>query len=239
VSEGTSTTRRPVFGGRKNTVYRVDDRVGPAIVKVFSPERGDLAKKEFQMLEECIRRGIRVPKPLELRGLELYEECIEGTNASAVVDSVWSQYLSGDPASRESVKAVIDGVADWLAGFHRAFAFHATRGDSILKNFIIGPDGSVTGIDFEESVLENADSLDDLGELCSYVMSMHPAFSSEKISLASAFADRYWALSGIRPDHERLSHAVAKALRHYGAFRADGDVMVQWALRLESGETRL
>jgi hypothetical protein len=235
----SATTRRVSFPSRKNFVYRVDGSDRPIVVKAFSPERADLAQKEFHMLEECIRRGVRVPRPLALRGPELLEEHVDGVTASDGLDSLWNQYISGNPAARTPVSELVDGVAEWLAGFHRAFGFNTTRGDSILKNFIIGTDGSVTGIDFEESVMGSGNPLDDLGELCSYVISMRPAFTRERISLAATFADKYWSSSGTPRDQIGLARAISRALRRYSHFRTDPEEMIHWAARFESGDARL
>lgn len=225
------------YPSRKNTVFRaaVDGR--RLVAKVYAAERSHLAAKELSILQDCVRRGVRVPGPIGLRGRALLVELVEGANAAEQLDSLWEAYLAGDLAAAAAMTGLVDGVSGWLAGFHKAFGFKTVRGDAILKNFVLGVDGVVTGLDLEESMA--GDPIDDIGQLCAFVISMYPAFTAARFALAGRFADRYWDLSGTGRARAEVGPAVARALRHYSRFREDAAELVAWAERIERGEVRL
>jgi len=225
------------YPSRKNRVFKavVDGR--RLVAKTYSAERAHLAQKELSVLQDCARRGVRVPGPMGLRERALLLELVEGVNAAEHLDSIWAAYLSGDVAAEAAVTVLVDGVSGWLAGFHRAFGFKTVRGDAILKNFVLGVDGVVTGLDLEESMA--GDPMDDLGQLCAFVISMYPAFTEARFLLAKRFADRYWVLSGSDRPRSDLAPAVARALRYSSGFRKDASALVAWAERLERGEVSL
>jgi tRNA A-37 threonylcarbamoyl transferase component Bud32 len=217
-----------VYPSRKNMVFRVSLDGEIVIVKVYREGCGR-AEREFSVLERASEKGLLVPRPIGLRDFGILMEFVEGDNAGAVFDSLWEE----DPNSPDAVLRRADfvhAVSAWLAGFHRAFAFSFCRGDSILKNFIVGPKG-LTGIDFEEAV--EGDPLNDLGQTCSYVLSTDPMFTDAKFQCAKDIFAGYESLAGTDRSEE-LSSKVAESLRYYSRFRRDGETLRAWASRIET-----
>ena len=214
------------YSSRKNTVFRARLDGEVVITKVYREGRGR-AEREFSVLERASEKGLLVPRPIGLRDFGILMEFVEGDNASVVFDSLWDE---------DSVDAIlrradfVHAVSAWLADFHRAFAFSLCRGDSILKNFIVGPRG-LTGIDFEEAV--EGDPLNDLGQTCSYVLSTDPMFTDAKFRCAKDIFAGYESLAGTDRSEE-FSSKVAESLRYYSRFRRDGETLRAWASRIET-----
>ncbi len=217
-----------VYPSRKNKVFRamVDGEL--VIAKVYAADR-TRAEREYSVLTRAFDHGLRVPQPLSLHEFGILMELIEGDGAGHVFDVLWSE----EPASAEVTIRRADfnrAISHWLADFHKAFAFKFTRGDSILKNFVVTPAGFV-GVDFEEAV--EGDPLNDLGQVCSYVLSADPPFTEAKFACAKEITSGYWRYSGLDRSGE-LGSKVAEALRYYSRFRRDGESLRQWASRIES-----
>jgi hypothetical protein len=138
----------------------------------------------------------------------------------------------GSISADEEVKLldIADGLGEWLARYHALFEFRLTRGDAIMKNFLVSG-GRIVGVDFEEASEE--DVIRDLGEMCSSILSMHPMFTVDKFAFCRRLSKRYFALTRTERDAD-LSTATAKALRHYASFRVDGGELAARAAVIES-----
>lgn len=219
-----SQAHEPFFS-RKNTVFLsvLDGR--PVIVKVFAKDTASRALKERAVLERCFEKGVSVPGVIAYRDNTLVMEFVEGETLSDVLDGIWlTKSLSGEE-SRSRLDSIARSLGDWLALFHGAFDYSMRRGDAIVRNFILSQNG-VTGIDFEES--SESDVIDDVGEICSSVLSMRPMFTVEKTRFCKEIANSYFAASGSQRTKD-LESAVSKALRRYAPFREDGGLMIQMA----------
>jgi serine/threonine-protein kinase RIO1 len=207
-----------VFRSRKNRVFRISSEGRTQIAKVYPSSKTDAARKEFEILRKCSDLGILVPKPIELAGNAIVMTFVDGVNASDVVDPLLGEDV---PKSSASVNGVAEGLAEWLASFHRAFEFKFCRGDTILRNFLLS-DGMTYGIDFEEA--HSGDPISDIGELCASILGMRPLFGPMNIKMAASLVGRYWRSAG-RNRSSDLPDSVADALEHYSGFREDGPIL--------------
>ncbi len=153
---------------------------------------------------------------------------VDGDNASEVFDSCFE--ISSNSAGDTKLGQLADHVASWLYSFHKAFDFEYIRGDSILRNFIEVP-GGLVGIDLEES--HEGDPIEDLGQVCAYIIATRPMFIDAKFDFARAIVAEYEdrSKSDIRL---KLPRSVSCALRYYGGFRSDCALMCEWADRIAS-----
>ena len=156
-------------------------------------------------------------------------EYVEGGTVAELLDSIW---LRETPPSADELVMLADvasSLGEWLAGFHSLFEYRIVRGDANMRNFIMRG-RSVVGIDFEES--KESDVIDDLGQMCSSVLSMNPMFTAEKLDFCRKMFDTYFGLVGTGRS-SALNSAVARALRYYAAFRDDGHKMIGFASSIE------
>lgn len=223
----------PFFLSKKNRVFRsvVDGR--PYVVKVYRGEWRSRASVEFGVLEECSSKGVPVPTPLALLEGAIVMSPVDGPTAGDLFDTLIV------PPSRLTLTSELERLADslarWLSLFHAAFDFEMSRGDTILRNFIVTDHGSV-GLDFEEAA--RGDFLPDLGQLCASALMTDPAFTDKKMAFVRRLADRYWACSGQRRAGE-LAGAVSSAIRHYSQYRPNGQQLLSFASRIDGGEIEI
>jgi Ser/Thr protein kinase RdoA (MazF antagonist) len=202
------------FRSRKNRVFKVVIGGDTLVAKVFPPDGSDRARSEYATLQACVERQVRVPHPVKLEGRVLVMEYVTGRTAAEAVDSPGSD-----------TEQILRDVVDWLSGFHAATSSGMCRGDCVLHNFLMASEG-VVGIDFEEAHRGNL--ADDLGEVIASYLSMRPQFVEGKFAVARRVASEHVGGPG-RDGSGEVPRAVASALRHYGAFRKDGDVLREWA----------
>jgi thiamine kinase-like enzyme len=105
------------------------------------------------------------------------------------------------------------------------------RGDSILRNFIVTD--RIWGVDFEESRAGNP--TEDIGSICSSILSTDPMFTNEKFLLCKWFIKSYkiyvkWNVNNINneianalleriqwmPEQENLLRDYSKIIRVQG-----------------------
>lgn len=162
-------------------------------------------------------------------GSALVLEYVEGGTVAELMDSLWLRKTSPSADELVMLADVASSLGEWLAGFHSLFEFRVVRGDANMRNFIMRG-RSVVGIDFEES--KEFDIIDDLGQMCSSVLSMNPMFTTEKLDFCRKMSDTYFGLVGTDRSNA-LNSAVARALRYYAAFRDDGHRMIGFASSIE------
>lgn len=230
----------PPLPSRKNLVFRVRWRGRTCAAKVFGPASEERAATEYRVLGLCRERRLRTPRPIVLRdgvvimswlsGMPAFEVFLSRLRSAGGADSR-GRGAGSFEVERSQVAPVLDGVAAWLAGFHRAFRCELRRGDAILKNFICS--GKVIyGIDFEEA--REGDPLEDVGQLCAHILASGERFMTPLFDAARYFALRYWARLGEDRSGE-LPRAVASGLEHYARYRRDGPLLRQWARRIRDG----
>ncbi|MBN1677587.1 MAG: phosphotransferase [Candidatus Thermoplasmatota archaeon] len=208
-----------VYRSRKNRVFRVSIEGETFVAKLFPPGQDEMALHEYSVLQGCVERGVRVPRPVKLLGRSILMEFVEGRTAAEVTD-----------ASPDAIEPTLLLVADWLSVFHKAHGLSLCRGDCVLHNFLMTSNG-VLGIDFEEAHLGNP--IEDLGQVIASFLSMRPAFTDGKMVLARRVVSEY--MEGYGPDgNEAVPRAVSDALRHYAQFRPDGDLLNSWADKIGS-----
>ncbi|HUV61203.1 MAG TPA: phosphotransferase [Thermoplasmata archaeon] len=216
------------FESRKNKVFRTTDQGGTVVVKEFSDS--EAASKEFSILTRCSARSLPVPRPLSIHTRAIIMECLPGGTVAEALDSVWLNERPISADEEATLRNIADGLGEWLASYHALFEFGLTRGDAIMKNFLVSGN-RIVGIDFEEASEE--DVIRDLGEMCSSIISMHPMFTVDKFAFCRRLSERYFVLTGAERDAD-LSTATAKALRHYASFRIDGGELAARAAVIES-----
>ncbi len=216
-----------VFRSRKNRVFRVMYNGRLQIAKVYPSARSDVASEEFLLLGKCRELGLRVPMPVELVGSTIVMTYLEGPNVADVADRFLSDEANSGAKPEMSPDQMADGLADWLASFHKAFGFSLCRGDTILRNFL-QTEGKIYGLDFEET--HNGDTIDDLGEICANVLGMRPLFGTPNARIALAIVSRYWTAIG-KDRSAELPEAIASGLEHYAKFRDDGMLLEKRAQR--------
>ena len=211
----------PPFSSRKNLVFRVRWGGKARVAKVFSGEFWDRAGTEYELLGLCRDAKIRAPRPLVLKDNVVIMTSLRGRPAFELL------YVA-DVRVRASRAAILDGVAGWLARFHKAFRWERQRGDSIAKNFMCAGTG-VAGFDFEESA--EGDPLADVGQFCAHLLASGDCFTPPLFEAAGYFASRYRRHSG-RDRSDELPEAVSNGLEHYARFRRDGALLRSWAKKI-------
>ncbi|MDH3365859.1 MAG: hypothetical protein OEM29_07670 [Thermoplasmata archaeon] len=217
------------FFSRKNTVFRSTLDGSPVVVKIFAEDAIEGALKEYSILEGCHRNGVSVPRPIGLSGNALVMEFVEGETLSEILDRHWLTGTDEGAKSRTHLGSIAGSVGAWLARFHSSYDSRTRRGDAIVRNFLIGQKGT-TGLDFEES--SESDVIDDIGEICTSVLSMHPMFTEEKVEFCRNVVDSYFTTSGLARRAD-VPSAVARAMMRYASFRKDGSSMVAKAHDIE------
>jgi tRNA A-37 threonylcarbamoyl transferase component Bud32 len=213
------------FFSRKNTVFPSVLRGRPVVVKIFADDALERAATEEEIILRCAEKGVSVPGLIGRSGGVLVMEFVDGETLSDALDEIWLMSQPSAEENRPRLDAIAQSIGVWLATFHAAFENNTRRGDAVARNFILSREG-VTGIDFEES--SESDVINDVGEICSSILSMHPMFTFEKARFCKAIADSYFATAGYQRMKD-LESAISKALRRYASFREDGASMVQMA----------
>jgi tRNA A-37 threonylcarbamoyl transferase component Bud32 len=216
------------FPSRKNRVFRVGIEGKICIAKVFNEEFLDRARIEYDVLVSCHSWGLRVPSPIWFRENTILMEYVDGINLGVSLDALFPDGNGRAITSTLLRRTIVEGLASWLASFHRAYGFGFCRGDCILKNFILSGD-QIYGIDFEEA--GQGDHIADLGQACSYILSTRPMFTQGKFEFMNDLANRYWMEVG-KDRSAELSGAVAEALEHYARYRSEGPKLLEWAERI-------
>ena len=196
--EGLTFKRR--FQSRKNDVYLVERDKKRMVLKLY---RNDRCQRELDALNAAIEAAIPVPRPIEIGEKALLLEYIPGL-------------MVNDYLGTSRMEAMVLGVADWLALFHRAFYADDTvrlKSDAIFKNFIASD--RIYGIDFELS--GRGSPAVDVGEALAYFLSTYPMFVSDKFILSRSFIERYENGSGIQLHDVDLR--IADSLREEARFR--------------------
>jgi tRNA A-37 threonylcarbamoyl transferase component Bud32 len=209
------------FPSRKNKVSKVLLDGKELVEKVYAADRARLATTEYDVLLHCIREGVAVPEPVELRNGSIVMKLVAGDNLSALFERSEVRH----ERSATSSDALRDGLASWLASFHRSYGFRFCRGDCILRNFIMSGD-RLYGLDFEEA--HEGDPLEDIGQLWTSILRLRPSFTRERFAFASAVTRAYWKLTGAERA-DSLPLAVADGLDHYAPFGPDGPELRRWA----------
>lgn len=217
------------FFSRKNTVFKSVSLGKIVVVKVYGTGRSSLAEKEFSILNECHSNGVSVPAPIELREGAVLMEFVEGATLAESLDRCWLDGAAAVPEERRRLEWTAKAVGEWLCRFHDVFDKPTTRGDSNARNFLVCGE-EVFGVDFEES--SDTDVLDDVGQMCSSILSMHPMFTDEKFDFCRSLSEAYFSASGSDRSSE-LAGATAKALRYYSSYRSDATAMLEMADELD------
>jgi hypothetical protein len=171
---------------RKNSVYLVQWRGRPVIVKLFGTDRAEAFRCERQILAAAREHGISVPA--------IQHAC---PDQALVLDYIQGENLC-DVVEREGALGRAAAIAAWYAGFHRTFGEPdgqvRIKGDSILHNFVVDEQDRLWGLDFEESVPGRPEQ--DLGEICASLLNTDPMFTGEKQRACRHLLEHYHRLTG-------------------------------------------
>ena len=216
------------FFSRKNSVFRSLCDGREVVAKVFANDAVDSAIREYSTLETCRAKNVAAPIPYELMEAVIVMEYVEGPTLAEFLDAAWHGGIGSRACGSPPVQDVAESLGAWLADFHKAFDHTLSRGDASIRNFIISCNG-VVGVDFEESGEYGV--IDDLGEACASVLSMHPMFSRESEQFCRRMVEAYASRAG-STKIAGLNEAVASALERYAKFRDDEDRMVGKAIEI-------
>ncbi len=208
------------YKSKKNTVKKIEYKGDYFVLKKYDPEFIEGLEVERDILERCDEKGIPVPKIKSSKEDRLILEYISGDNCKELYDK------TEDGRMR---KKILFNIASWLGEFHKEFEFKKRRGDSILANFIMAKD-KVYGIDFEES--EDGDPFRDVGDLCTSILRLRPAFTNKRFKQADFFIDQYF--SEVPVPIKDLTEPVALSLLHYSKYSSMGGLMKKWAEKIRS-----
>ncbi|MFO7991391.1 MAG: phosphotransferase [Thermoplasmata archaeon] len=206
------------YASKKNNVFKIEYGGNRYVVKRFSDEFKEGMEREKEVLTRCMESGVHVPRIIEYRHGSLVMEYIPGDDCK---NSFLDRGVDGK-------KELLAKVAGWLFDFHKAFEFKGRRGDSILANFILSR-RDIYGIDFEESV--EGDYLRDIGDLCTSVLRLKPAFTESRFSMVRYFLDEYFTRSG--RDEVDINEQLVGSLLHYSRYSSMGDLMERWADKIQ------
>ncbi|HHW26578.1 MAG TPA: hypothetical protein GXX23_04450 [Firmicutes bacterium] len=209
---------------KKNKVYVASRDAATLILKVYDPEFASRSTTEFSVLTKASQAGLAVPRPVDFReGQALVMEYIHGHNLCDLVNDMPGPDvealarmpgLAQTAATRtieSTMRAMPVELARWFAGFHKATGM--LRGDSILRNFVVGsPEGAdsedrLFGVDFEEA--HPGDPSIDIGEMVSSLLNTDPMFAPNKISFCEEFIASYIKMSGHTDVHQVICAAVS------------------------------
>ena len=225
------------FQSRKNHVFKFRRDGKIFVAKIYSEEFRSRAQKEYDILKDCLNKKVRVPAPLEFNDDIIIMEYLQGQNACDHFEMIYNNWIEEIKNERSSLKEppqdlllFCDDLACWLYDFHRSFDFKTARGDSILRNFIV-VNNKIYGLDFEEA--GDADPLNDLGDLCAFILALRPVFTEEKYKVVKILSERYWDHSK-KSRYDELAGFIADSLEYYGRFRSDQELLKHEAERLRS-----
>lgn len=204
------------FPSKKNAVYLAERDGRSLVLKLYGNGRW---KNELNVLREARGAGIAVPRIIDAGERAILMELIPGRSVN--------DYFNDDPSSE-----IVLGVADWLAGFHRAFETNGAvrlKSDAIFKNFIVS--GRIYGVDFELSRPGRPE--EDVGEALAYLLDTDPMFTPEKYGMGRSFIERYERASGM--GLRDVEKDVARSLAEASEFRpARRDLLLKKARDIES-----
>ncbi len=217
-----STSINPEFGeiidtfrSKKNDIFKIRKDDDIYILKKYDTEFFKNFKNEFNTLNECRNRGIKVPKILGHNREILLLEYLPGHDCKK---------LFLESKNKNTKKHILSGIAEWLSNFHSAFKFEKRKGDCILTNFIYSDD-EVYGIDFEESI--EGDYLRDIGDLGTSILRLKPSFTEERFSMVDHFITQYFSYTS--REKVDLTEKIVESLEHYSKYSSHGKVMKEWA----------
>ncbi len=185
------------FDSKKNNVYlvRSNDVKFPAIyvLKKFSKE----FKKNLQIEKDILTKlnELNLPVPKLYQHLEdcLFIEYIRGQNIMQIINNKIS---NGHRLTINELNRIFEILGAWFAELHyrsiNEEGMVILKGDCVLKNFIYNHKSKSTklfGVDFEESYLGSAHN--DLGAVCSVILTIKPRFSKLNYELCKIFINSY------------------------------------------------
>jgi len=139
------------------------------------------------------------------------------------------EYIPGDDCKTlfgQGHERVLQSIARWLADFHEAFDHDRRRGDCILANFIMH-ESQIYGIDLEESSQGNY--LRDVGDMCTSILRMKPAFTDQRFSQMRSFIASYFD----RKDPVDITESVVEAMDHYSRYGGQHEELKRWSEKIK------
>ena len=192
---------------KKNSVAYVTLEGKPRVLKWYVPGFKNQMKTEQKILEKAASK-LNIPTIHEIddENNVLIMSYIIGEN---LCDLINDKVIT----SSEKEKLMIL-LADWFINFHNYFKKAEQffiRGDSTLRNFIFSD--RIWGVDFEESRIGSP--VEDIGGLCSSILTTDPMFTDEKLMLCKKFIDSYVkkAPGRILNINDEISYSILKKIQ--------------------------
>lgn len=215
------------FESKKNTVAYVTLNGKPRILKWFVPGLKRQMETEYSVLKNG-EANLHIPYVYEIdkENNVLVMSYIMGENLCDVIND--------EMATTNEKKRLMVLLAEWFVRFHTKFKTadeFRIRGDATLRNFILAD--HIWGMDFEESRVGRP--IEDIGGMCSSILTTDPMFTHEKFQLCQIFIESYsksvkWNLENVnkeiayalleriqwRPDDEEILRKRSKQIRERG-----------------------
>ena len=211
---------------KKNRVCLVRNGRDAYVLKLYRAPYHRRSCAEHRVLKEARRGGLAVPQPLAfIKNKALLMKWIPGENLC-------------DALNRRCLPEYADQLAQWFSTFHGHFKRPGgramLRGDAILRNFIVHPDGTLYGIDFEEAKIGNP--LEDLAKICASILDTDPMFTAPKVALCRRLLKGYGRITGKGNLESAAAGAIARALRETSQYRPEQRrYLLQKAVYIEQG----
>jgi len=169
-----------MFKSRRNRVW-LD---GGFVYKEFLVGDG---RFEFDNLKHLFSSGVIVPKPISFDGNVLVTEYIEGVT---LVDVIENKSIDADNLAEK--------IMVWFDKFYAAVSNGVCRGDVNCRNFILGTNGNLYGVDFEEMYTGRREV--DLGKLTAFILTYEPPYTEYKTRLARVLTEQFVNQFGLDKD---------------------------------------
>ena len=166
------------FKSRRNCVWREGGTVYKRIMGIpGEPEKPcHRAAFEADMINRLYRCGVRVPRLISCKDDWLAMDYVESRTLVEYIDSCEIG------AERVPHETIIDNVSVWFESFYDAVQNGIIRGDVNCRNFLLTPNGSVFGVDFEGPFIGKRE--DDLGRILAYILTYKPQYTPFKTRFA-------------------------------------------------------
>jgi tRNA A-37 threonylcarbamoyl transferase component Bud32 len=202
---------------KKNTVAYVTIKNKPRVLKWFVPGLKRQMKTEYNVIKNGSLK-LNIPSILDIdeNNNVLVMNYIIGEN---LCDLINDENITFNEKKRLTIL-----LAEWFYKFHNHFKKDdqfRIRGDPTLRNFIFTD--RIWGVDFEES--RQGKVIEDIGGMCSSILSTDPMFTSEKFQLCEIFIDSYINLAPGRIVN--INNEIAYALLEKIQWRPDDEEILR------------
>ncbi|AKL94375.1 putative protein kinase [Clostridium aceticum] len=201
------------FYSKKNEVYKLPyfqeelHQSKYVVVKKYLLSKEKM-KKEIDLLLLLKQEGLSVPEIYQQKSNYIIMEYIQGKTLLETIEERERNSALEKGKVYESNRALIESLIEWMEKFYAIAKFinksETILGDVNLRNFIVGEDEKVYGIDFEDC--REGEIQEDITRLCAYVLTYSPSFTPWKIQFSAELL--YLFIKRFAMDEEMLIKKV-------------------------------